>query len=70
MDREELLGRYAAGERDFTGVDLKRDDLIDINLAGICLRGATFYQVNLTNVYIYYLSNLSIRSSIYYRGGH
>jgi uncharacterized protein YjbI with pentapeptide repeats len=37
MDAEELLGRYAAGERDFvgvdlSGVDLKRTKLIDINL--------------------------------------
>ena len=33
MDAEELLNRYAAGERDFTGVSLK-----GINLSGVNIR--------------------------------
>ena len=37
MTREELLERYAAGERDFSGVDLSRAELGGANLSGIVL---------------------------------
>ena len=40
MDAEELLGRYAAGERDFTGADLSGVELIDAQLPEIKLRDA------------------------------
>lgn len=40
MTREELLRRYAAGERDFTGVDLTNLYLREAELPGINLRGA------------------------------
>ncbi|PSB05673.1 hypothetical protein C7B62_24665 [Pleurocapsa sp. CCALA 161] len=33
MNKEELLRRYAAGERDFTGVDLSEVKLIDADLS-------------------------------------
>jgi uncharacterized protein YjbI with pentapeptide repeats len=47
MDAEELLGRYAAGERDFSGADLSgvklmRAHLPEINLSDAKLRGANF----------------------------
>mgnify|MGYP006449144981 CR=1 FL=1 len=47
MDRDELLRRYAAGERDFSGVDLSGADLMevaleDINLENAILREAKF----------------------------
>ncbi|MHC5830121.1 MAG: pentapeptide repeat-containing protein, partial [Nostoc sp.] len=37
MDIEELLERYAAGERDFRDVDLSHSDLTGVNLSGIDL---------------------------------
>jgi uncharacterized protein YjbI with pentapeptide repeats len=40
MDREELLRRYAAGERDFSGVSLRGLDFSDCNLSGINLSNA------------------------------
>lgn len=40
MKREELLERYAAGERDFSGVDLSGVNLIEVGLEGINLEGA------------------------------
>jgi uncharacterized protein YjbI with pentapeptide repeats len=59
MTAEELLQCYAAGERDFSGVDLSYAnlagaDLRDINLsdaclAGINLRGAILERANLRN---------------------
>jgi uncharacterized protein YjbI with pentapeptide repeats len=59
MDAEELVRRYAAGERDFAGVDLSRAYLtIDPNgeygeplghdLGGINLSGASLYRARLT----------------------
>jgi uncharacterized protein YjbI with pentapeptide repeats len=33
MNRDELLKRYAAGERDFSGVDLGRANLYGIDLS-------------------------------------
>lgn len=40
MDRQELLKRYNAGERNFAGVDLRGAYLIGANLSGIDLRRA------------------------------
>jgi uncharacterized protein YjbI with pentapeptide repeats len=40
MTAEELLERYAAGERDFSGVDLQGVRLADKDLRGIILRNA------------------------------
>jgi uncharacterized protein YjbI with pentapeptide repeats len=40
MMAKELLERYAAGERDFSGVNLKWANLGDANLKGTNLEGA------------------------------
>ena len=40
MDIEELKRRYAAGERDFSTVNLSRAKLIGVNLVGINLGAA------------------------------
>jgi hypothetical protein len=53
MTAEELLERYASGERDFSGVDLRearlsRADLSEINLSGADLIGANLTGANLT----------------------
>lgn len=52
MDRMELLRRYAAGERDFTGADLRSADLSNCDLRGAKLvraqlRGANLRGANL-----------------------
>ena len=49
---KELLRRYAAGERDFSGIDLRKADLSEadlrgINLSGADLRGADLRESNL-----------------------
>ncbi|MEG4244717.1 pentapeptide repeat-containing protein [Microcoleus sp. MON2_D6] len=40
MNAEELIGRYAAGERDFIGADLRNICLMDTFLTDINLRSA------------------------------
>ena len=54
MNAEELLRRYAAGERDFRGIDLRFEEtrmgLMSADLRGINLRGADLYHVSLVNV--------------------
>ena len=40
MNPKELLRRYTAGERDFTGVDLSEAQLIDVDLRNIILKDA------------------------------
>jgi len=40
MTAKELLARYAAGQRDFRGVDLAGVDLSGANLSGACMTGA------------------------------
>jgi uncharacterized protein YjbI with pentapeptide repeats len=52
MTAEELLERYAAGERDFSGVDLSGVDLEEVyleevNLQGANLSGTLFFRSNL-----------------------
>jgi uncharacterized protein YjbI with pentapeptide repeats len=47
MTREELLERYATGERDFSGVDLESVDLSNTELRGIIFRRANLRQTNL-----------------------
>lgn len=47
LDAQELLKRYAAGERDFRDIILHRVDLSGVNLRSINLCGAHFSHVNL-----------------------
>jgi len=54
MDASELLERYAAGERDFIGVDLSdvnlsHANLSDVNLIGVNLIGADLHGANLSD---------------------
>ncbi|MEH2236669.1 pentapeptide repeat-containing protein [Nostoc sp.] len=56
MDAEELLRRYAAGERNFAGIELRNSvnstdlfpNLEGADLRKINLRGASLYRVNLS----------------------
>jgi uncharacterized protein YjbI with pentapeptide repeats len=48
MTAEELLQRYAAGERDFSGVDLENISLRGANLSEIDLSNACLVKVDLT----------------------
>ena len=48
MDAEELLRRYAAGERDFQRIILEYTNLSGVELQGIDLRDARFSYVNLS----------------------
>lgn len=48
MTGEELLKRYAAGERDFRGVDLTRVKIPNVDLSGADLSGAILDSVDLT----------------------
>ena len=47
MTLKELLEKYAAGERDFRGVDLSEEVLSWLNLRGADLRGANLSRANL-----------------------
>jgi len=53
MTRQELLQRYAAGERDFHGADLSGADLSGANLTGANLSGANLSGANLTGAILY-----------------
>jgi uncharacterized protein YjbI with pentapeptide repeats len=48
MSAEELLERYAAGERDFGGIDLKEADLTGTDLSDINLSNANLIDVDLS----------------------
>ncbi|MEH2317379.1 hypothetical protein [Nostoc sp.] len=48
MDAEELLKRYAAGERDFAGIDLSSVDLREAELTRISLVGTKSRSQSLT----------------------
>ena len=48
MDGEELFRRYAAGERDFSGVDLSGANLSRVELRDINLSGANLSRVDLS----------------------
>lgn len=50
MISEELLSRYADGERNFEGVDLRRVDLCKANLSGINLRNSYIEESGLINI--------------------
>jgi uncharacterized protein YjbI with pentapeptide repeats len=50
MTAEELLRRYEAGERDFSGVDLYGITLEEVELPDIRLNGANLYGVTLSDV--------------------
>ncbi len=49
MDIKELKERYAAGERDFAGVDLSRLSMISIDLSGADFSNANLHRANLGN---------------------
>ncbi len=49
MTAEELLERYAAGERDFSGANLYGAELTGANLTGANLTGANLNGANLTD---------------------
>ena len=79
MTAKELLERYAAGERDFTGVDLSDEDLSLTNLNNINLSKATLDPIvlegaNLTgtiSIFFYPQSdrrshNLIVRASLFF----
>ncbi len=63
MTAEELLRRYAAGERNFAGADLRNCDLRGADLRNCDLRGANLSRANLSgyrnNEGIWIYSNLS-----------
>jgi uncharacterized protein YjbI with pentapeptide repeats len=65
IDAEELIERYAAGERDFADISLKWEDLSGANLAGVNLTGAIFIRVNLSkaNLSSANLTNTSLKSA-------
>ncbi len=52
IELEELLKRYAAGERDFTGFEVRDDrvddywKLEDVDLSGIILKGGSLYYIS------------------------
>ena len=48
MKAEELLKRYASGERDFQGAELQETNLARVNLAGANLRNAVLCLANLS----------------------
>jgi uncharacterized protein YjbI with pentapeptide repeats len=51
MTAEELLERYAAGERDFSGIEIEAsDELVGSNLTGINLSGAILAEMMLDRV--------------------
>ncbi|WP_299415577.1 pentapeptide repeat-containing protein [Acaryochloris sp. IP29b_bin.148] len=63
MTAEELLERYAAGERDFSGIDLRGADLRGVDLHGADLSGADLSGADLSGYRnsegIWIFSNLS-----------
>lgn len=67
MDAKELLERYKAGERDFTGISLRRINLQETNLSGINLKVAYMYDARLKNVNLSgaNLSGIDMNSTIF-----
>lgn len=47
MNADELLKRYAIGDRDFTGANLTKAKFIGAHLVGVKLWGANLYEANL-----------------------
>ncbi|MEK0180597.1 pentapeptide repeat-containing protein [Microcoleus anatoxicus] len=73
MNAEELLRRYADGERDFEGVDLRRVDLCNANLSGINLRNSYIEEsglihINLSGANLYQFYMKLHRMKILFRG--
>ncbi|MEM7595041.1 MAG: pentapeptide repeat-containing protein [Cyanobacteria bacterium P01_A01_bin.83] len=66
MDREELLRRYAAGERDFSGVSLRGLDFSDCDLRGIILSNA---DLSMTGWVGANLSRADLSGAIFHDGG-
>ncbi len=54
MTAEELLERYAAGERDFSRVDLEGADLRGVELPRITLIEANLRNADLSGAFFYY----------------
>ena len=46
MDADELLKRYAAGDRDFTQADLSEETLVNARLSGANLIRVNLHQVD------------------------
>lgn len=44
MDVDEILKRYAAGEKSFQGVNLQEAELTNLNLRGVSVRSQQFMQ--------------------------
>jgi uncharacterized protein YjbI with pentapeptide repeats len=65
IDAEELIGRYAAGERNFVDISLRWEDLSGANLTGVNLTGAIFVRVNFSraNLSSANLTNTSLKSA-------
>jgi len=62
--REQLSRRYAAGEREFAGIDLTEANLCGINLAGVNLSGAEFMRADLTTAN---LSGANLRGASFWK---
>lgn len=65
MDAKELLARYAAGERNFIGVDLSQADLRAEDLSGANLSNATLIEIysSCVNLFGAKLSNANLRAA-------
>ena len=48
MNIDELLNRYADGERDFGAINLQSANLTGLELSGVNLKGANLSNANLT----------------------
>ncbi|WP_250124445.1 pentapeptide repeat-containing protein [Chroococcidiopsis sp. CCMEE 29] len=57
MDANEVLSRYAAGEKDFRQLDLREISLIKANLSAVALSGTSLRNSSLSGSY---LSNVNL----------
>ncbi|MEH2439877.1 hypothetical protein [Nostoc sp.] len=54
MDARELIQRYAAGEKDFTGIRIEGGSLENSDLPEIILRDAMLYNIEMQNTNLHY----------------